>query len=50
MQAELTKGMTHGLTIQVSYTYSHALDTASSFEDYRFWIQRPRASTSGNRH
>ncbi len=36
MQAELTKGMTHGLTMQVSYTYSHALDTASSFEGSGF--------------
>ncbi len=36
LQAELTKGMTHGLTMQVSYTYAHALDTASSFEGSGF--------------
>ena len=36
LQAELTKGATHGLTMQVSYTYSHATDTASSFENSGF--------------
>ena len=36
LQAEVTKGMTHGLTLQASYTYAHALDTASSFEGSGF--------------
>jgi hypothetical protein len=46
LQARLEKRLTHGLTAQVSYTYSHALDDASSanlgsfatgdFRDQRF--------------
>jgi Carboxypeptidase regulatory-like domain len=36
LQAEITKAPTHGLTFQLSYTYSHALDTASSFENAGF--------------
>jgi hypothetical protein len=33
LQAEARKTMTHGLTFQLSYTYSHALDNGSSFEN-----------------
>jgi Carboxypeptidase regulatory-like domain len=36
LQAEVIKAPTHGLTFQLSYTYSHALDSASSFEDAGF--------------
>jgi hypothetical protein len=32
LQLSLNKGLTHGLQLQVSYTLSHALDDASSFE------------------
>lgn len=33
LQASVIKGATHGLLFQLSYTWSHALDTASSFEN-----------------
>jgi hypothetical protein len=33
MQVSLTKAQTHGLAFQVSYTYAHAIDTGSSFEN-----------------
>lgn len=36
LQAEVIKAPTHGLTFQLSYTYSHSLDTASSFENAGF--------------
>jgi hypothetical protein len=36
LQLELEKGLTHGLQLQVSYTLSHALDDASSFEGSGF--------------
>ena len=36
LQASIQKGMTHGLTFQLSYTYAHALDSASSFENAGF--------------
>ncbi len=36
LQASLTKGMTRGLQFQLSYTYAHALDNGSSFEDSGF--------------
>ncbi len=36
MQAFVQKGVTHGLMFQVAYTYAHALDTASSFENAGF--------------
>lgn len=36
LQAGLDKGLTHGLFLQASYTYSHALDNASSFENSGF--------------
>ena len=36
MQAKITKGLTHGLTFQLSYTYSHSLDNGSSFENSGF--------------
>jgi len=32
LQASIDKGLTHGLQFQASYTLSHALDDASSFE------------------
>jgi hypothetical protein len=35
-QAEFEKGMTHGLFLQASYTFSHALDNASNFENSGF--------------
>jgi hypothetical protein len=36
MQVSLEKGMTHGLYFQLSYTYAHALDSGSSFENSGF--------------
>jgi hypothetical protein len=33
LQISVQKAPTHGLSFQVSYTYSHALDTASSYEN-----------------
>jgi hypothetical protein len=33
LQASLEKGLTHGLYVQGSYTYSHALDNGSNFEN-----------------
>jgi hypothetical protein len=36
LQANIQKGMTHGLTFQLSYTYAHAMDTGSSFENAGF--------------
>ena len=36
LQISLDKGPTHGLQMQASYTYSHALDDASSFEGSGF--------------
>jgi hypothetical protein len=36
LQANVEKGMTHNLTFQLSYTYAHALDTGSSFENAGF--------------
>jgi hypothetical protein len=36
LQVFVQKGVTHGLTFQVAYTYAHALDTASSFENAGF--------------
>jgi len=35
-QAEVRKVLTHGLLFQLSYTYSHALDNGSSFENSGF--------------
>lgn len=32
LQASIDKGMTHGLTLQASYTFSHSLDNGSSYE------------------
>ena len=32
-QASATKGVTHGLLFQASYTFSHALDNASNYEN-----------------
>jgi hypothetical protein len=36
LQVSATKGASHGLIFQASYTYSHALDDASSFENAGF--------------
>jgi len=36
LQVGITKAPTHGLLLQVSYTYSHAMDDASSFENAGF--------------
>jgi hypothetical protein len=36
LQASITKAPTHGLSFQISYTYAHALDSASSFENAGF--------------
>lgn len=36
VQALVQKGVTHGLTFQIAYTYSHALDSGSSFENSGF--------------
>jgi hypothetical protein len=33
LQASVTKGQTHGLMFQLSYTYGHGLDNASSLEN-----------------
>jgi len=33
LQASVAKGETHGLLFQLSYTWSHAIDTGSSFEN-----------------
>lgn len=40
LELSIHKGTTHGLAGQVSYTYSHALDNASSFEGSGFGIER----------
>jgi hypothetical protein len=36
LQVGIQKGLSHGLQMQVSYTYAHAMDTASSFENSGF--------------
>ncbi|HZL25779.1 MAG TPA: carboxypeptidase-like regulatory domain-containing protein [Acidobacteriaceae bacterium] len=36
LQASVLKGLTHGLTFQLSYTYAHAMDDGSSFENSGF--------------
>jgi len=36
LQASVKKGPSHGLSFQLSYTYSHALDNGSSFENSGF--------------
>jgi hypothetical protein len=36
LQISLTKAPTHGLLLQASYTYAHAMDDASSFENAGF--------------
>ena len=35
-QVSINKGLSHGLQFQLSYTYSHALDNGSSFENSGF--------------
>ena len=40
LQLSATKGFTHGLLFQASYTYSHALDNGSGFENSGFGVQR----------
>lgn len=36
LQASVRKGLSHGLQFQLSYTYGHALDNGSSFENSGF--------------
>ncbi len=36
LQASVTKGETHGLLFQLSYTWAHSLDSGSSFENSGF--------------
>lgn len=36
LQASVTKSQTHGLSFQLSYTYAHAQDAASNFENSGF--------------
>ncbi|MGD0891714.1 MAG: TonB-dependent receptor, partial [Terracidiphilus sp.] len=36
LQAKVSKGLTHGLSFQLAYTYAHALDTGSSYENTGF--------------
>jgi hypothetical protein len=36
LQVSVEKGLTHGLQFQLSYTYAHALDNGSSFENSGF--------------
>jgi hypothetical protein len=36
LQASVTKALTHGLSFQLSYTFSHSLDNGSSFEGSGF--------------
>ena len=36
LQAKITKGLSHGLQVTASYTYSHSLDNGSSFENSGF--------------
>lgn len=38
-QANVTKGMTHGLQLITSYTWSHAIDNGSGFENSGFGIR-----------
>ena len=40
LEASVKKGSTHGLSYQISYTYGHSLDTASSFEGAGFGGER----------
>ena len=47
LQASATKGVTHGLLFQASYTYSHALDNASSYEDSGYGSIASGQSTRG---
>jgi hypothetical protein len=43
LQISMDKGLTHGLQMQASYTYSHALDDASSFEGSGFGVTNGRS-------
>ncbi|MGA2537130.1 MAG: carboxypeptidase-like regulatory domain-containing protein [Terracidiphilus sp.] len=36
VQAKVSKGLSHGLSFQLAYTYAHALDDGSSFENTGF--------------
>lgn len=40
LEVSLKKGITHGLQAQISYTYSHALDSTSSYEGAGFGGER----------
>ncbi len=39
-QASVQKANTHGFVFQLSYTYAHALDDGSSFENSGFGVKR----------
>ncbi|HEU4413954.1 MAG TPA: carboxypeptidase regulatory-like domain-containing protein [Candidatus Angelobacter sp.] len=39
MQINITKGMTHGLQLITSYTWSHAIDNGSGFENSSFGVR-----------
>ena len=49
LQASVTKATTHGLTFQLSYTFSHALDNGSSFENSGFGGSNGRAFNQYNK-
>ncbi|MGD0893559.1 MAG: TonB-dependent receptor, partial [Terracidiphilus sp.] len=36
VQAKVSKGLTHGLSFQLAYTFAHAMDTGSSYENTGF--------------
>ena len=42
LQANVEKATTHGLSFQLSYTYAHALDNGSSFENAGFGASSTR--------
>ncbi len=42
LQALINKGTTHGLNFELAYTWSHAMDTGSSFENSRLRRLLPR--------
>jgi hypothetical protein len=46
LQASVEKGFTHGLNFQASYTYSHAMDNGSSFENSGFGASGSRGYNS----
>jgi hypothetical protein len=49
IQALVQKGVTHGLTFQIAYTYAHALDNGSSFENTGFGNKGERGWNQWNK-